>query len=245
MKDRFSEQASAYRNFRPEYPQELFEFVFSQLSAFDAAWDCGTGNGQVAVPLSQRFNKVIATDISEKQLANAEQQSNIEYRLLPAEKTDFEDNSFDLVTVAQAIHWFKFDAFYEEVRRVSKPGALLAVIGYGLLKTDTDIQTILEKFYAGTLAGYWDAERRYIDEHYQTIPFPFFEMEVPNFEMKYSWNREQFLGYLSTWSACKNFETKNGIDPIGTIRKDLEEAWGKENRTIIFPTLFRLGRVSK
>lgn len=245
MKDRFSEQASAYRNFRPEYPQELFDFIFSQLSSFGIAWDCGTGNGQVAVPLSQRFDKVIATDISEKQLDNALQRSNIEYRLLPAEKTDFADNSYDLITVAQAIHWFNFDAFYAEVQRSSKPGALLAVIGYGLLKTDTDIQIILEKFYAGTLEGYWDAERRYIDELYQTIPFPFFELEAPNFEMKYSWNREQFLGYLTTWSACKTFETKNGMDPIGLIRKDLEEAWGQKNRTVIFPTLFRLGRVYK
>lgn len=243
MKDRFSEQADAYRTFRPEYPPELFQFIFSQLSSFGAAWDCGTGNGQVAVPLSGQFIKVVATDISEKQLAHAQQRSNIEYRLLPAEKTDFSANTFDLITVAQAIHWFKFDQFYEEVRRVSKPGALLAVIGYGLLKTDDDIQDILEKFYVGTLGGYWDAERHYIDECYQTIPFPFLEIKSPNFEMKYNWTVEQFLGYLSTWSACKNYESTNGSNPIDLVRQEIISAWGSQKRDVVFPNLFRLGKI--
>ena len=241
MKDRFSEQAQAYSNFRPEYPEALFKYIFSVINTFDSAWDCGTGNGQVAYPLAQRFKKVIATDISVKQLENAKQHAQISYLQMPAEQTNFEAGSFNLVTVAQAIHWFDFDKFYSEVKRVLKPGGYIAVIGYGFLQTENEMQNLLQNFYAGTLGQYWDAERKYIDENYATIPFPFKEIEAPSFSIKYTWNAAQLLGYLGTWSACKNFEKENAKNALGLISADVYKLWANRSVEITFPILLRIG----
>src|SRR4030095_11116914 len=141
MKDNFATQSDQYVKFRPTYPDELYQFLLPLVKTKDAAWDCGTGNGQVAQELSKHFKKVYATDISEKQIKNAIQRENIFYKVESAERTSFPDKSFDLITVAQAIHWFDFGAFYKEVERTIKPNGVLAVIGYGLLSIDEDTDT--------------------------------------------------------------------------------------------------------
>ena len=131
MKDNFSSQAASYAQYRPGYPKELFDFILAQITGREVAWDCATGNGQTAKELAPYFEKVFATDISAKQLENAVQASNIFYSIQPAEQTNFEENSFDLVTVSQALHWIQFDPFYSEVKWVTRPGGWLAVWMYG------------------------------------------------------------------------------------------------------------------
>ncbi|MBV9987935.1 MAG: class I SAM-dependent methyltransferase, partial [Chitinophagaceae bacterium] len=176
MKDNFSSQSQNYAQFRPHYPAELFSYLLGLVKERESAWDCGTGNGQVAGVLADHFGLVQATDISQQQLDQAISKPNIHYSVQSAEKTGFADAAFDLITVAQAIHWFRFHEFYSEVKRTLKPGGLLAVIGYGLLRTDAALQQLLDDFYRNTVGVYWDAERRYIDEAYTTIPFPFKEI---------------------------------------------------------------------
>src|ERR1041385_3874622 len=100
-KDLFSSHATQYATFRPTYPRELYDYIFSLTKNFDTAWDAGTGNGQVARDLSKKFKKVFATDISEKQIANATQAENIFYSVA-GETTSFVAKSFDLICVAQA-----------------------------------------------------------------------------------------------------------------------------------------------
>lgn len=164
MKDNFSAQAQGYVQFRPTYPDELVDFVLSLTLSHESAWDCGTGNGQLGAKLADHFKQVFATDISAKQIAQAIQKPNLVYKVEPAEVTSFADASFDLITVAQAIHWFNFDLFYKEVRRTLKPGGALAVIGYGLPEVEGRTGDKIEAFYAQTLGDYWDKERHYIDE---------------------------------------------------------------------------------
>ena len=138
MKDNFSKQANIYAKFRPEYPSVLYDFILKNTENRSTAWDCATGNGQAAKVLAQHFEKVYATDINQKQIDNATQAANIEYSISLAEKTPFEDNFFDLITVAKAVHWFDFDKFYTEVQRVAKPNATLAIWGYGTLSVDNE-----------------------------------------------------------------------------------------------------------
>lgn len=243
MKDNFSAQADLYATFRPKYPKELYDFLYSKLSHFDAALDSATGNGQVAVVLADRFKEVHATDISEKQLSHAPKKANISYKAEAAEQTQFADDYFDLITIAQAIHWFKFEEFYKEVKRILKPGGMIAVIGYGVMNVNDKVEPWLRHYYKDITGPYWDKERKYIDEAYTTIPFPFKEMTTPSFVMEYEWNRDQFVGYLNTWSSVQHYIKQNGEHPLSEeLLQQLFAVWPDNvSYTVKFPLLLRVG----
>lgn len=243
MKDNFSTQASAYARFRPGYPPQLFDFLFGLCRQFECAWDCATGNGQIAAVLSERFGQVEATDISEKQLQQAPQKSNIRYRVEPAETPSFADASFNLITVGQSAHWFDFDKFYPEVARVLKPGGVLALVGYNLLKIDAQTDPVINYLYTNVLGEYWDVERRLVDNAYSTIPFPFTEVPLPEMSMSYEWTFDHLLGYLETWSALQHFSRKYGKSPIDENLLDtLRSTWPEGAvKTVRFPIFGRIG----
>lgn len=244
MKDRFSGHAADYAKFRPSYPQELFAYLVSLAPAHHLAWDCATGNGQVAGQLAEYFAAVVGTDISGNQLRNAVQKPNITYKVEQAEQASFADSSVDLVVVAQAVHWFEFELFYQQVKRVLRPEGIIAVISYGLLKTNTAIDETIERLYSLTLNKYWDFERSYIDENYRTIPFPFKELDAPCFAINYSWTIEELLGYLNTWSAVKNYQNENNHNPVAMLEQELRDKWGQQEKiSITFDIITRIGKV--
>lgn len=245
MKDNFSQQAALYAQFRPVYPQALYDFIFQQVRDFGLAWDAGTGNGQAASALSKKFESVVATDISMKQLDNASPAPNISYYCEPAEETHLAGNSVHLVTVAQAIHWFNFEKFYEEVRRVSAPGGLLAVWTYDLLKIAPVIDEIINHYHYVRLDGYWDPERKYVDECYRNIPFPFEEIDTPGFTIETNWTLAELEGYLATWSARQKYKAANGTDPVPAVIDEIARHWPPDERKkIVFPLHLRLGRIT-
>lgn len=244
MKDLFSQHAADYARYRPQYPQALYDWLREQVSSTDDAWDCASGNGQVAAQLARFFRQVEATDISATQLQEAPQLANLHCSVQPAEQTDFPDASFDLITVAQAIHWFDFNAFYQEVRRTAKPGALLAVIGYGNLKVTNVVDQIMAHLYDDILGTYWDPERKYVDEEYKTIPFPFTEIAAPQFSIELNWSVEHLIAYINTWSAVKHYERENGTNPVEMITDALRQAWGKTHEVPVhFPMMLRVGKI--
>ena len=242
MKDNFSTRSREYSRYRPGYPTEVYDFIKYHLAASDSAWDCGTGNGQVAVELSKLFRKVEATDISANQLKNAPKKDNINYTIQPAEKTNFSPGQFDLIISAQAVHWFNFDEFYTEVKRCLKPDGIIVLLGYGLFYSNAETNKVITELYDNIIGSYWDDERKYLDENYQTIPFPFKDIATPEFIQHYTWGIEHLLGYLRTWSAVKHFENKNGKDPVSLIESDLRSAFGKSNK-VSFPILFKMGKM--
>jgi ubiquinone/menaquinone biosynthesis C-methylase UbiE len=242
MKDNFSTGSDQYAKYRPSYPAGFYDLLRKLVKNKLCAWDCGTGNGQVAYELSTYFRKVYATDISQTQLDNALPRVNIEYSVQPAEKTNFPDQFFDVIVVAQAIHWFDFDKFYREVNRTLKEDGFLFVVGYGRFSISPGIDCIINDFYFNVIGSFWDKERRYIDENYKTIPFPFKEVEIPPIAHSYRWSLEHLIGYLETWSAVKHFIKGKEYDPVTHLRASLEKEWGLENtKEVKFPLLLRVG----
>jgi len=245
MKDYFSSQSKLYATFRPTYPEELYEFIFQYVTEKKVAWDCATGTGQVANYLSSRFDEVYATDISQPQLDQAGKRTNIFYSICPAEKTPFQENQFNLITVAQALHWFDRDAFYSEARRVGKPGSLLAAWGYALLYIEPIIDEIIMDYYNHTVGPYWDNARKLVEEQYRTISFPFEEIQPPPFSIKVQWTINQLSGYLSSWSATQTYIKEKGHDPVSPFIKRLKKYWTKPDMTVTFPLFARIGVLPK
>lgn len=243
MKDNFSSQADHYQRYRPSYPPELFEFIVAQVKEKDMAWDCATGNGQTAKGLAPYFNKVFATDISQKQLDNAYQANNIFYSVQPAEHTIFLNNSFDLIAVSQALHWFNFDKFYTEVVRIGKPEAILAAWTYSLLRISKEIDTLIEDLHYNILHNYWDDERKYVDDEYRNIPFPFKKIEAPLFNIEYRWSLEELEGYLNTWSGLKKFNAENN-NPVPELIKRIKPHWKVTQMPVRFPLHLLLGKIA-
>lgn len=246
MKDNFSRQSELYSTYRPSYPQNLFDFILSHVTERDSAWDCGTGNGQTAKELSNYFKNVYATDISEAQIQKGYKADNIFYSIQAAEQTNFTNNSFDLVTVSQALHWFSFRAFYQEVNRTVKPGGWIAAWTYNLPSVSETIDQLIRiKLYKETLENYWDYERKLVDENYTTIPFPFEEISTPNFNMYFMWTLDELIGYINSWSAIQKFIAVNSFNPADDIKRQIQPFWAEEKMKIIFSLYLRMGKVTK
>jgi len=244
VKDYFSRQSEHYARYRPGYPPPLFDHIMGFVEEKKLAWDCGTGNGQAAVAIARYFEKVYATDISINQVSNAVKKSNIDYAIEPAESTSLQTNSVDLITISQALHWFDFDKFYAEARRVGTQKAVIAAWTYPLMKIDPDIDAIIDDFYSGMLHGYWDKERRYVDEEYSTIPFPFTQLPSGNFKIEVEWSLEDIEGYLNTWSALQKYITINNENPVALIINKLKNYWPDNGlKKVIFPVYLKIGRV--
>lgn len=230
--DHFSSTSREYSFSRPTYPDVLYRFLNDITPNKDMAWDCATGNGQAAIGLCKYFKNVIASDASKGQLEHRFNRNNIMYEMFPAEKADIQDNSVDLITVAQAAHWFDLDRFYKEVTRISKSNGVLAIWSYGMHKIDNDIDKIREKLNVGgdILGRYWPRETDYVKEDYKTIPFPFIEISSPKFEMTVNWNLDDLVCYMQTWSAVKRFSTEKKFNPLNLIMEELERLWGERDK---------------
>ena len=160
-----------------------------------------------------------------------------------AERTSFDNNFFDIVTVGQAYHWFDFERFHDEVKRVLKPGGTIALFGYGLHTVNVEIDDIIHHFYHEVVGPYWDEERKFIDKKYQNTPFPYQEIMCPDFEFEANWSFDHYVGYIQTWSAVKHFERANGFNPMVDLTKELELHWKEELKPVKFPIFMRLGKL--
>jgi SAM-dependent methyltransferase len=242
FKDHFSKQAADYAKFRPRYPRELFEYLGTVAPSRPLAWDCGTGNGQAAVGLASVFDYVIATDASEKQIANAEPHERVEYRVAPAEDSGIKSGTVDLMLVAQALHWFDLDRFYSEARRVLKAKGILAASAYNLLRIEPAIDEIVNRYYYEIVGPFWPPERDLV-ENFADLPFPFHKIDPPEFEMTARWNLDHLIGYLGTWSATQRFISANRRHPLEGIAAELAAAWGdtKQSHRVVWPLTLRVG----
>jgi len=243
-KDFFSDHSKIYAAFRPTYPAELYSFILKHVVQRDAAWDCATGNGQVAAELARHFSTVHATDISQQQINEAVHAPNVHYGIAKAEASGFSDAQFDLITVGQAVHWFDIELFYREVKRTGKSHALIAIWGYSNAEVSPEIDELFLAFYHTTVGKYWDDARRHVEAGYSTIPFPFQPIDCPLFHIELFWTLEHFGGYLTSWSATQKFIRENGFDPVPEFLKTIAPHWRPgEVRAVRFPLFLKLGRI--
>ncbi len=245
FEDYFSEQAREYGRYRPQYPGGLFDYLASISPGHHLAWDCGTGNGQAAQELARHFNRVIATDASSDQIAQAVPHERVDYRVERAEEVSIETGSVDLVSVATAVHWFDLESFYQVVRRVSRQDGILAVWMYHLPVINPSIDPILEHYYADVLAGFWPERFHFLADRYRTLPFPFEEFKPPKFEIRANWELGRLVGFLDSWSATRRYQAERGQHPLSIIWQELSKTWGDpgRRRTIRWPLYLRVGRV--
>ncbi|MFZ1220196.1 MAG: class I SAM-dependent methyltransferase [Chthoniobacterales bacterium] len=220
----------------------MFRWLASIAPARELAWDCATGSGQAAIELAAVFERVIATDASGKQIANAERHRRVEYRVATAEESGLNAASADLVTVAQALHWFDLARFEAEARRVARAGGIVAAWAYKLATVSPAVDAIVNHYYSDVVGPYWPAERVLV-ERFEELPFAFDQIAAPPFEMVAEWEAEHLLGYLGTWSATQRFMAAEKRDPLVGVEGDLRQAWGEEARRVVWPLAVKVGRV--
>jgi ubiquinone/menaquinone biosynthesis C-methylase UbiE len=243
--DHFSAHAALYAAHRPSYPPELFALLAAHAPARDTVWDCATGSGQAAVGLAAHFARVVATDASASQLTAASSHPGVSYAAMSAESAALGERSVDAVTVAQAAHWFRLANFYEEVERVARPNALVAIWMYNLMRISPKLDARILRFYQDDVGAYWPGERRHVDTNYAELEFPFTSVELPPVKMTQHWTLAEVLGYVATWSAVQRCRRATGRDPIASLAPDLATLWGaaEERRVVTWPLHIRAGTV--
>ena len=246
--DHFAQVAAHYASHRPTYPSALFRWLAEQAPARRLAWDCATGTGQAALGLAEYFEQVWATDASRSQIEAAAPCPGVQYHTAPSDDSGLPDHAADLVTVAQALHWFDLDRFYVEVRRVMQPGGLLAVWTYGVFRVEgggaaTGIQTLLDRFYYETVGDCWPPERRHVENGYADLAFPFRELAPPSCAMAVDWNLDDLAGYLRSWSAVSRYRERYGSDPVPLLTVQLAPLWGENRRRVVWPLSIKAGRL--
>lgn len=244
FEDHFSSHSEQYAQHRPHYPDEVYAYLASLTPGRSLAWDCGTGNGQAAIGLAKYFDRIHATDASEGQIAHAYPHENVEYCVEPAEHVSLGDATVDLVTVAVAVHWFHFDEFYREVKRVLKTDGILAVWTYSFTEISPEMDALVRQYYYDVVGEYWPERIHYLEEQYKTLPFPFDEIPSPSFTMEVNWNLLQYAGFLDSWSATQRYKAQKGSHPLEALWPQMVTAWGgeKEPRLVRWPLYFRIGR---
>ncbi len=245
FEDHFSQLAKTYSMYRPGYPDALFEYLAGCCKEHNLAWDCGTGNGQAAVALTKYFEQVIATDASKEQIGLASLHPDITYRVEEAENVSLPDSSTDLLTAAAAVHWFNFEKFYRKVKSVLKPEGIVAFWTYNQVRVSPDVDSLVKKYIYEILGNYWPERFEYVRTGYRTLPFPFEELNPPEFEMTAEWDLNQLAGFLNSWSATKIYLDKTGKHPLNNIWDDLLNSWGDEKTKypVRFPLFLRVGKV--
>ena len=244
FRDHFSGHAAAYASARPGYPQALVDWLAAQSPARTQAWDAGCGNGQASVALAAHFDAVFATDPSAAQVASATPHPRVRYAVEPAEQCSLAEASADLVTVAQAYHWFRHAAFCQEARRVLRPGGLIALWSYARSTVTPAVDALFDTLHDDILAQDWPAGREHVLDRYRQLPFPFARVDAPDFEMAERWSLPQYLAYLRSWSASQRHLARTGTDAVAALEDGFAEAWGDPgtHRVVTWPLLLRAGR---
>ncbi|MEM9839886.1 MAG: class I SAM-dependent methyltransferase, partial [Pseudomonadota bacterium] len=242
----FGTYAAAYKEGRPGYPAALFDWIASEAPGRAAVWDAGTGSGQAARALAERFDHVHATDVDADQIAAAEAHERITFTVAPAEASGLPDASADAVTVATALHWFDFHRFWPEVRRVCRPGGIFCGFTYGLTVSDKEVHKHLLDPVLERIDRFWSDGNRLSLRCYprKEIGFPFEELTPPPLKYDLSWTPTRLLGFMRTWSAHAKARAEGLADDLLRIEEAALRTLGEGERTVTLPMTIIAGRVA-
>ncbi|MCL2658011.1 MAG: class I SAM-dependent methyltransferase [Betaproteobacteria bacterium] len=243
--DLFSPLARDYALFRPRYPRSLYDYLLAYVPQRKLAWDAGCGSGQAAFDLAEYFEHVVGSDMSECLIAAAPAHPKIEWRVGSVAASGLADDSVDLITCAQSLHWFPLDAFYAEARRVLAPKGVIAAWTYSNVEVEgTEVDAVVQEFRTQTLGAYWTPERRHVDTQYTELDFPFTEIPAPPYTLSVGWTLAQLLGYLQSWSATGRYIAMHGDDPTQAVARELTSLWGHPQsvREVSWALTLRIGR---
>lgn len=254
--DHFSTVAKRYAAYRPRYPPALADALAALTPCHDLAWDAGCGNGQLSILLAAHFSRVVATEPSDAQLGEALPHPRVAYRRAKAEERVLDAASVDLAVAAQAAHWFDWPRYVAEVERVTRPGALVALVSYGILHVDPagrsesvplhsggPADALVARYYHDDVGPFWPPEREHVENGYRDLVWPWPTVEAPVIAMTAEWTREELLGYLATWSATVKMLEVNGPAAYQRLGHDLARVWADdERRTVSWPLTIRLAR---
>jgi len=239
--DHFSSIAPQYVAGRISYPENLYRFLATQCRGHDLAWDCATGSGQAALDLAQTYSRVIATDISKELLALAQPNPRISYRFAPAEESGIESGTVDLITVAQALHWFDLPRFWTEAKRVLKQDGVLAFWGYNWPRVQPAVDRVLEDFKAA-ISSSWPERSTILHGRYDSIRPPFPEISPPAFEASAQWELDDYMAHLRSWSGTRYYRERTGKDAAEQFRPVFVEAWQEGRLSVSWPLILRVLR---
>ena len=98
--------------------------------------------------------------------------------------------------------------FFKEIDRILKPNGTLAIWGYLLNYCENKEPTeIITKFFSETLGEYWSKRRKYLDNAYRDIQFPYSNsMEKEIFVNKKTMKLEDYINYVRTWSSFNQWK---------------------------------------
>lgn len=243
FQDHFSNQAADYAQARPTYPVALFDELARLAPSRGLVWDAGTGNGQAAVALAAHFQRVVATEPSAAQLVAATPHARVVYVQSAELAPTLRDHTVDLVTVAQAVHWFDRPKFYAEVQRVLRPGGVVALWSYWLCRVTPEIDRVVDHFYGETTGPFWPPERMHVENRYRDIEFPFAEIAFPPLVIRREWTADELAAFLATWSAVDRYRKARDEDPIPAVTAELRALWGESRLTVSWEMFGRIGRV--
>lgn len=221
----YSGVASEYARIRPGYPPELFKHLASLVERRELALDCATGNGQAAVGLADHFERVVAIDSSPDQLEHATAHPRIEYHQRRSEETGLPDGSADLVTAAAAVHWFDLDAFFGEVRRVLRPGGVLAVWTYHVAHVEPPFDSVLRDLYEKVLKPHFPPGAHLVDEKYKTLELPGDPLPTARFMASADLDLHGMITFIMTWSGTQRYIAACGESPVPLVTGKLRRLW--------------------
>ncbi|KAL5711981.1 hypothetical protein ACHQM5_014197 [Ranunculus cassubicifolius] len=259
MADLFMKQAKEYQETRPNYPPNLFQFISYKTPEHHLVWDVGTGSGQAAIHLAGIYKNVVGTDTSAQQLSHASKLPNIHYKqtdpnmsLSQLENDVAASGTVDLVTVAQAVHWFDLPTFYEQVKLVlKKPNGVLAVWCYIEPVVNKAVDAVFWKLYNES-GPYWAPARKIVDDRYRNIDFPFEPVDGEDhtgpfeFVTERSMDLNAYLTYIRSWSSYQTAKAKGVEFLTEEVIENFERAWaseGENQKVVRYPVFLRIGRV--
>jgi len=236
----FSDKSDLYERSRPTYPKALYEYVADLCPLTHLAWDSACGNGQASIGLVEEFDRVFASDVSDEQISNAKQHPRVNYAVSTSEKTPLDDQSCDLICVAQALHWFDYDQFWPEAKRVLKPNGIFMALGYNWPSVNNQIDDAISNTIMSVIEPYWAPQNQLIWNYYRDINIPFKRIETPVFEMKVKWNLNEYFNFLHSFSATRRCMDAIGADFFDTAYECIAELWGEPTQVKVIDLDFVL-----